>query len=232
MEINLADGVLWYAVFLFSTVCHEAAHAWTALKLGDDTASRGGQVSLNPLPHVRREPIGMVVMPIVTWCIGGWIIGWASAPYDPAWARLFPRRAALMALAGPLANLALASAAALLMRVGMEWQLFDVPYAVGMSRVVTGDTELAVVIAKILSVAFSLNLLLCIFNLLPVPPLDGSSLPMLVLPEAAARRYSDALHSPFLRLAGFALVSRGLGHLFPPILSAAAALLYPAAHAG
>jgi Zn-dependent protease len=227
MDLNLGDGVLWYAVFLFSTVLHEAAHAWTALKLGDDTASRGGQVSINPLPHVRREPIGMVVVPILSWMLGGWLIGWASAPYDIAWARQYPRRAALMALAGPGANLALVAAAGLCIRLGLEWQLFEVPYSIGMSHVVSGNGEGAAVIAKILSVVFSLNLLLFIFNLLPIPPLDGSNLPLLVLPEAAARRYSDIVRSPILQLAGFVLLSRGLGSMFPPILTTVAALLYP-----
>ena len=230
MDLNLGDGVLWYAVFLFSTVCHEAAHAWTALKLGDDTASRGGQVSINPLPHVRREPVGMVVMPILTWILGGWIIGWASAPYDVEWARRYPRRAAVMALAGPAANLALVALAALLIRVGMEWQLFDAPYSIGMSRVVSADSGAALVLAKSLSVVFSLNLLFFIFNLLPIPPLDGSSLPLLVLPESAARRYSDIVRSPFVQLAGFVLISRGVGNVFPPILAAVVSLLHPGTH--
>src|SRR5690348_17172584 len=103
MPPSLVEGLLWYVVFVGSTVCHEASHAWTALKLGDDTASRGGQVSLDPVPHIRREPIGMVVLPLLTWFIAGWMMGWASAPYDPEWARRYPRRAALMALAGPAA---------------------------------------------------------------------------------------------------------------------------------
>jgi len=81
---TLGDGLMWYAVFLFSTVCHEAAHAWSASKLGDDTAKQGGQVSLNPVPHIRREPFGMVLVPLLSWFMGGWLIGWASAPITPS----------------------------------------------------------------------------------------------------------------------------------------------------
>ncbi len=83
---------------------HEAAHAFTAKCLGDPTAYLGGQVTLDPIPHIRREPIGMLVLPIVSYLSSGWMIGWASAPYNPAWAAQYPRRAAVMAFAGPGAN--------------------------------------------------------------------------------------------------------------------------------
>ncbi|MEY2880685.1 MAG: hypothetical protein RLZZ15_3065 [Verrucomicrobiota bacterium] len=228
MNTDFAEGVLWYAVFLFSTVCHEAAHAWSALRLGDDTASRGGQVSLNPLPHIRREIMGMVVVPILSWLFGGWIMGWASAPYDPEWARKYPRRAALMALAGPAANLALVIGAGLLLRVGVEWHVFEAPYSLKMSRIaVAADPGIFVFLAKLLSIAFSLNLLLCVLNLLPLPPLDGSSLPLLVLPESAARRYFDVMRAPALRIIGMFVVFRFGGMLFPPVLRTFASLLFP-----
>ena len=113
-ESALAFGFLQYVIFLFSTVCHEASHALAAKLGGDDTAAQAGQVSLDPLPHVQREPFGMVIVPLICLATSGGIIGWASAPYDPYWATRYPRRAGLMALAGPLANLALAFLAALL----------------------------------------------------------------------------------------------------------------------
>ena len=65
-QISLIDGIAWYAVFLFSTTLHEASHAFAALKMGDDTAHRGGQVTLDPTPHIRREPVGMVFVPILS----------------------------------------------------------------------------------------------------------------------------------------------------------------------
>jgi Zn-dependent protease len=215
-------------VFLFSTVAHEASHAWSALKLGDDTAARGGQVSLNPWPHVRREPFGMVVVPLLSWFLGGWMIGWASAPYDPAWARQYPRRAALMAIAGPTANLCLALAAGLLIRVGIEWQVFTSPASLGSMRMTesltAGPWE---VVAMILSITLSLNLLLCLFNLIPLPPLDGSSLPLLLLPPALAEKYQAAMKNPLFAYAGLLLASRLLSPFFPHLLIAAARVLYP-----
>lgn len=231
MAINPVDGILWYGVFLFSTVCHEAAHAWSALKLGDDTASRGGQVSLNPWPHIRREPLGMVVVPILTWATAGWLMGWASAPYNPEWARRYPRRSALMAAAGPAANLALVAAAALLIRVGCEWHVFTAPYSLAMSHVtVAVDAGPFDLLAKILSIFFSLNLLLCVFNLLPIPPLDGSNLPLLALPPAAAQKYFDVMRSPILRLAGLFLIWRGIDWFFPSVFRTVASCLYPGVH--
>ena len=227
MQSNVADGLLWYAVFLFSTVGHEAAHAWSALRLGDSTAARGGQVSLNPWPHIRREPLGMVVVPLLSWFLGGWLMGWASAPYDPEWARTYPRRAALMALAGPAANFSLVLAAGLLLRLGLEWGFFQVPYSLTSSQLVLASSSAAAAFAaKALSVIFSLNLLLGVFNLVPLPPLDGASVPLLLLPARAARGYLDALHSPAVRLIGLVLVSRGLGAFFPNILRTVAELLY------
>jgi Zn-dependent protease len=231
VENTVADGALWYTVFLASTICHEAAHAWAGRKLGDDTASRGGQESLNPIPHVRREPIGMVVVPLLAWFTSGWMMGWASAPFNADWARRLPRRAAMVALAGPAANLALVLAAALLVRVGIEWNVFDAPYSLGMERIVSAVAPgFPTLLAKILSISFSLNLLLCVFNLLPIPPLDGGSLPLLFLPENTARKYFDAVRSPVIQIVGLLIIMRGLGSYFTPILTAAASLLHPGSH--
>ena len=76
----------WYAVFIVSLTFHEAAHALAAWKLGDPTAYEAGQVTLNPLPHIEREPMGTILVPILTF----FMMGWASAPYDPYWAIRHP----------------------------------------------------------------------------------------------------------------------------------------------
>ena len=75
---NLADGLAYYVVFLFSTTVHEASHAWAAKLGGDLTAYHGGQVSLDPRPHIRRAPFGMVVLPIISVLLSGWPFGFAS----------------------------------------------------------------------------------------------------------------------------------------------------------
>src|SRR6266567_6351388 len=117
-EQTLATGFLWFLAFLFSTTVHEAAHALAALRGGDPTAYLGGQVSFSPLPHIRREPIGMLIVPLLTAFTNGWAVGWASTPYDPVWAAHYPRRAATMAAAGPAGNLFIAVLALVCLRAG------------------------------------------------------------------------------------------------------------------
>ncbi len=119
----LVYGFISYIVFLFSTTCHEAAHGLVAKLGGDSTAALAGQVTLNPVPHIRREPWGMVVIPILAFLFTRGMIGWASAPFDPLWEQRQPRRAALMALAGPAANFTLMFIAAAGLRIGsaMGW---------------------------------------------------------------------------------------------------------------
>ena len=88
----LVLGLGWYAVFLIAITCHEAAHAWAAKLLGDPTAYYAGQVTLNPGPHIAREPIGTIAMPLISYLWSGFMLGWASAPYDPYWGTQYPRR--------------------------------------------------------------------------------------------------------------------------------------------
>src|SRR5215471_4935745 len=228
MDFDLASGLKWYIVFLFSTSWHEAAHAWVAHKLGDDTAYRGGQVSLDPTPHIRRSPVGMVVVPLLSWFLGGWMIGWASAPYNREWAIQYPRRAALMSLAGPVSNLALLLLAALLIRAGMLGHVFDAPARIGFSRVTEAAAPgIWLFAATMLSILFSLNLLLFTFNLLPLPPLDGSGIFMFFCSSDSAARVFQALRNPGFNYFGLMISWRVLDAIFPFVQTFAANLLYP-----
>src|SRR5687767_2476121 len=128
--------MIWFLAFLFSTTVHEAMHALAAWRLGDDTAYQGGQVSLNPAAHIQREPIGMVVLPLLTSLTQGWAVGWASCPYDPYWARRHPGRAALMAAAGPAGNLVIALAAFAALRTGLAMGWFVAPDRVSFDTIV------------------------------------------------------------------------------------------------
>jgi Zn-dependent protease len=178
----LVVGFIWYVVFLFSTTCHEAAHAFVAKLGGDNTAELGGQVTLNPVPHIQREPWGMVVIPIVAFLFTRQMIGWASAPFDPEWQRKYPRRAAWMALAGPAANFTLMILGAVGLRLGnAQGWLHQDPF---------GRPDFA---TMTLFAFFYLNLLLGTFNLLPAPPLDGSAVIMLFMSEQRAQKYLDWL---------------------------------------
>src|SRR5215813_8174051 len=122
----IAVGFIWYIVFLFSTTCHEAAHALAAKLQGDETAALGGQVTLNPIPHIRREPYGMVLVPIISVLISGGnsLFGWASAPFDPEWERRYPKKSAIMAMAGPAANFTLMFLAVVGVQVGKHFDVF------------------------------------------------------------------------------------------------------------
>src|SRR6266550_6775672 len=134
-QTEIALGAVWYVAFLFSTTCHEASHALAGKLGGDPTAFEGGQVTLNPIPHIQRSPFGMVVMPVLSYLLGGWMIGWASAPYDPAWQRRHPHRAAWMALAGPAANFTLMLLAAIGIRVGIAMGRFTAPDSISYSQI-------------------------------------------------------------------------------------------------
>jgi len=220
---TIALGLIWYVAFLFSTTLHEAAHSWAALRMGDPTAYHGGQVSLNPIPHIRRSPFGMVIMPILAFALFGWMLGWASAPYDPAWADRHPKRSGLMALAGPAANLllVLVSGVAIRVCVGLNW----LSPSVGMPLNGTDATPHSIALT-VLSVFFLLNLILLIFNLLPLPPLDGSGAVTLILPDALAVRYRQALRHPALALAGILIAWKVFGAIFQPVMIFALNLVY------
>ena len=231
----LSVGPLWYVVFLLSLTCHEAAHALVAWLGGDPTAYYGGQVTLNPIPHVRREPFGTVIVPILSYVLGGWMIGWGSAPYNPSWQRRYPRRAAWMALAGPMANAALVLAAAAGIRVGMALGAFRAPGRLFGRQlfthvVVATSAGPAEGLAVFLSILFSLNLLLGAFNLLPIPPLDGNTAVGIILPEGMARRFAQFGHNRSFALLGLLLGWTVFGYIFGPLFIAALNLLYLGAH--
>lgn len=232
MPERVIEGAVFYAVFLFAVTLHEAAHAWAAKLGGDLTAYEGGQVSLDPLPHIRREPFGMVVLPILSVIMTGWPFGFASAPYDPEWARRHPKRAAWMALAGPGGNLLLVVGAAVAIRAGLAMGVFAAPESVFFSRVTAGDGGAAGAIAFVLSVFFSLNLVLMLLNLIPVPPLDGYGALPLLLPESALEAYRGFSRQPMIGWIGILVAWRVFDYVYQPVFLFAVNLLYPEARYG
>lgn len=218
----------WYVAFLLSLTCHEAAHAFAAHRGGDDTAYLGGQVTLNPLPHVMREPFGTVLVPLVTYFQAGWMMGWASAPYDPSWERRYPGRAAVMAAAGPLANLSLAVLGFAALKAGLLAGLFERAFAPALDRLVgpaaaaPGGVE---GLGRLLSILLVLNLVLSVFNLIPLPPMDGAGVLAGLVP--AARGLRDRLRgSPLASLAGLAAAWLVFPYVFRPVLTWVLRALY------
>lgn len=224
---------LWYAAFLLSLTSHEAAHAWAAHRGGDDTAYLSGQVSLNPWPHIRREPLGTVLVPLLTYFGGStrWMMGWASAPYDPRWEDRHPRRAAAMSAAGPAANFLLFALAFGILKAGLAGGVWTVPQdEIGLDRLVAaapGIPGVVDAIGRFLSVVLGLNLILGVFNLMPFPPLDGISvLSGLSAPIRALHAKMRAF--PAMGLVGVIVAWKVSPYVVGPVLRAAVRALLAA----
>ena len=154
------DFVFSIAILICSVVVHEVAHGLAAYLQGDKTAEYAGRLTLNPIRHL--DPIGSFVVPVISYMLGGFIIGWAKpVPFNPYNLKNKRWGEAIVALAGPLSNLALALLFGLLIRVS------------------PGLPESFIAIA---SVIVYLNITLALFNLMPVPPLDGSKILFALLP--------------------------------------------------
>lgn len=220
-------GIIWYMAFLISVIIHEASHAYSAMKLGDNTAFESGQVSIDPFPHIRREPVGTVLIPILSYLMGGWMIGWASTPYDVFWAKNNPSRASLMALSGPLSNLIIVFAVAFMIHIGIALDFFHAPQNISFSRIVVSHKDGAMAgMATFLSILFSMNLLLFTFNLIPLPPLDGSRIIPLFLNRNLALSYMDLIHNNNFSFIGILISWKIFDYIFSPIYLIAVKLLY------
>jgi Zn-dependent protease len=206
----LALGLTQYVVLLFSLSVHESAHAWTALKQGDSTAQSLGRISLNPLVHI--DVIGTVVLPLIMIFTGVPLLGWAKpTPVDPRSFKDLRRGQIIVAGAGPVSNLLLA----LLFTAGLFVAV----------RVLPGPLK-EQPLAQLLSIGLQLNVLLAIFNLVPLPPLDGSHVVEWALPNGLGHRYMAAI-GPYGGLILLALVVSGaLFTVLSPVLDLIIGFLY------
>ena len=187
LDINFAQIFIAFIVLLFSLTVHEMAHAWTADRLGDPTARLLGRVSLNPIVHA--DLIGTVVFPLVSMISGATLIGWAKpVPVNLRYLRHPRRDYMLVAAAGPASNLILAVFAAIVLAV------------VPISPQTLGESNVSVPIAALLSRLIQLNVLLAVFNMIPIPPLDGGNVLAGLLPPNLAGLFNQ------LRPYGFVLI--------------------------
>ncbi len=223
-------GILfgWFIVFIFSATIHEAAHAWMAKRGGDLTAYSGGQVSLNPLPHMRREPFGMVILPIISLFIIGWPMGYATAPFDPVWAERHHKRAAVMSLAGPVSNLVLALICIVVMFVGLKTGMFSPGKHMYFQVVTAEQGSLLWGMTTLLSMLLLMNLLMFVLNIIPIPPLDGSTVIPLFLNTQQTRRYQAFIAKPVFSLVGMFFIFFLIKYIYPPVHMLALRLVYSA----
>jgi Zn-dependent protease len=198
---------VWLLPIVTAITLHEAAHAWVADRLGDDTARRLGRVSFNPIRHV--DPFGTLLLPGILLLLGApFLFGWAK-PVPVAFHRLRePKRDMVwVALAGPGINLALAIAAGLLLQpLGqMHANLFTLWLWENLKNVITA------------------NVVLACFNMLPIPPLDGGRVLTGILPRPLAWRFAQLERYGLLIVIGLVfvvpMVARQLGHDFNPLVA-------------
>jgi Zn-dependent protease len=183
-------------VLVMAFAVHESAHAYVAMRLGDPTAYMLGRVTLNPLKHL--DPLGSVIIPIISMVYGGWLIGWAKpCPVTLRNFKHIKRDDILVSLAGPASNLAMATGALVLLLLFKHAVPGGGP-AIGAAMAIanhipgveTDNLSTLFPIALLLYFAVLINLLLFIFNLIPIPPLDGSHVLRQFLPYEVEQVYN------------------------------------------
>jgi Zn-dependent protease len=186
-DIDIAQLFIAFLVLLFSLTVHESAHAWTAYRLGDPTAKLLGRVSLNPLVHI--DPVGTILFPIIAFVTRLPLIGWAKpVPVNQRQLRHPKRDYMLVAAAGPASNLALAIIAAVVLR--------QLPLTTDN----IANLDVSGPLAIITSQTIGINVLLAVFNMIPIPPLDGGNVLAGLLPG----RLGDVFD--YLRPYGFLII--------------------------
>jgi Zn-dependent protease len=200
-DLNVPALVISFLVLIFSLSVHEAAHAWSASWLGDDTARRLGRVTLNPVVHT--DPIGTLLLPLVAMVTGAPVIGWAKpTPVNTRNLRHPRRDHVLVTAAGPASNLTIAVMASIALRMQPD-------------TISSADFDVLTPLNMIATQALFLNVLLAVFNMLPIPPLDGGQIIMSLLPPQIAMRLGFLYEYGFLILMGL-LVTGVLGYLIGP----------------
>jgi Zn-dependent protease len=210
---HIALGLTTYVVLLFSLSFHESAHAWMAWKLGDDTAKNLGRVSLNPIVHI--DPIGTLLFPLIQIFTNVPLLGWAKpTPYNPANFRrdvTMRKGHMLVAAAGPVSNFLLA-----FIFTGILIVIFKL-------QMVHSDEDF---LFRLVTLGIELNVLLAVFNLLPIPPLDGSKVASFGLPGDLGERYDRVVGPYGFMILMLLLISGVFGYIVYPVQRFIIGLLY------
>jgi len=210
-ELTLVQKVaVWALPILFAITLHEVAHGWMARRLGDPTAMMLGRLTLNPLKHV--DPVGTVVVPLALLALGGFIFGWAKpVPVNYANLRHPKRDMAIVAAAGPGANLLMACGWALAMKLALALH-GTLPWV-------------AVPLGYMAFAGITINVVLAVLNMLPLPPLDGGRVVAGLLPDRLAASYGRL--EPWGLLIVLALLATGLlGRIMGPPVGVLRSLIF------
>jgi Zn-dependent protease len=202
-DIDIGFVVIWFVVFLLSLSFHEAAHAWTSERFGDDTGRLQGRITLNPVPHI--DPIGTILFPLISIFTTVPLLGWAKpVQTNPLLWRDKNRANISVSAAGPISNFILMTIAFIALKMMFGFGLINLnspavlPYNV--VHAAEGQPAFVEPLVLFLSVALMLNLALGVFNLIPVPPLDGSHVLESLLPPQLADAYDQIRPYGFLLL--------------------------------
>jgi Zn-dependent protease len=182
--MSIIEGIISLFVVLFAITVHEASHGWAALKMGDPTAYHMGRITLNPIRHI--DPIGTILLPVMLVIMGAPPFGWAKpVPVNPLNLKDPRRDNLVISLAGPLSNIAVAVVAFIILKILMNLNpsLF---YTRG-----GGISSLLSPLIFIIYYTILINVILAFFNLIPIPPLDGSGIVMGLISEEAAQKYEQ-----------------------------------------
>ncbi|HWP43224.1 MAG TPA: site-2 protease family protein [Blastocatellia bacterium] len=202
MNIDIGNLILWFVVFLFSLSFHEAAHAWTSEKFGDDTGRLQGRITLNPLPHI--DPLGTILFPLIGSLTGIPLLGWAKpVQTNPLLWRDKTKANIWVSAAGPISNFILLSIAFIILKAMLTFGV--AAYGNNLYNLVVPMPDQPAFMepfSKLISIMLWLNLALGIFNLIPIPPLDGSHVLESVLPYQMAQAYAQIRPYGFLLLIG------------------------------
>ena len=229
LTVPIPDLIMWFIVFLFACAFHESAHAWTSDRFGDPTARYQGRITLNPIPHI--DPIGTILIPLMSFMSGGLaMFGWAkSTPVNPLLWRDKVKANIWVSAAGPISNFILATFAFLVIKGlligGVLKQAFvgqGGPFNMVVPVLEGGVME---PLATLLSILLYLNIVLGIFNLFPIPPLDGSHVLESLLPYDMAKAYEQI--QPYGYILLLALVWTPIpGWIIRPVLGFVRTLLF------
>lgn len=220
-NVDVGQFILYMVALIFSLSLHESAHAWASSYFGDDLARSQGRISLNPMSHV--DPIGTLLFPGIAFFTGTPLLGWARpTPVNPLKWRNKNVANFWVSIAGILINLTIALVAGILIRVLFETGVitFD-PNPRSWMPIIPANTDdaLALGAVTLLSVLFTMNVGLALFNLLPIPPLDGSGILSSILPSSFESAFEALEQFGFVLLfiAVFTGVLSGLFNFVMPI---------------